>query len=219
MTSEPNYRLYPNVVLGEDCTVGDFAVIGVPPARREPGELQTRIGAGAKIRSHTVIYAGNRIGGGFASGHGALIREENTIGDGVSIGSHAIVEHHVTIGNGVRIHSGAFVPEFCVLEDNCWIGPNAVLTNVLHPLCPEVPRCIKGATLRRGAKVGANATVLPGVCIGEMAIVAAGAVVTRDVPARAVVAGSPARVVKTIDELTCPWDYVAHPYPPAGQEK
>lgn len=215
MSTEPlNHKVYPGVDLGADAVIGDFAVVGLPPSRRAPGELATVIGPGALIRSHTVIYAGNRIGARFATGHGALVREENTIGDDVSIGSHSVIEHHVTIGNGVRVHSGAFIPEFSVLEDGAWVGPNVVFTNVLHPLCPEVSKCIKGPTIGRGAKIGANSTLLPSVVVGEMAMVAAGAVVVRDVPPRTVVAGNPARVIKSIDELGCPWEYVAHPYPP-----
>ncbi|MGB9690549.1 MAG: DapH/DapD/GlmU-related protein [Candidatus Sumerlaeaceae bacterium] len=210
-------RLYPNVILGDDCTIEDFVIIGHPPKGAREGELQTRIGSGALIRSHTVIYAGNCIGECFATGHGVLLREENEIGDNVSIGSHSVIEHHVKIGHHVRIHSSAFIPEYSVLEDQSWIGPHVVFTNVLHPLCPEVPKCIKGPTIRRGAKIGAGATVLPSVTVGEMALVAAGAVVTRDVPPRVVVAGNPARIVRSIDELTCPWDYIASPYIRPGE--
>lgn len=207
------FRIYKNVILGPDTSIGDYVILGVPPGGKTEGELETRIGANAVIRSHTVIYAGNVIGSGFATGHGALVRESNAIGNRVSIGSHSIVEHHVTIEDGVRIHSGAFIPEFSVLEEGCWIGPHVVFTNVLHPLCPEVSKCIKGPTIHRGAKIGANSTLLPSVVVGEMALVAAGSVVVHDVPARAVVAGNPAKVIKSIDELGCPWEYVAHPYP------
>lgn len=213
-----NIRVYRNVLLGADCFIEDFVIIGRPPKGFADGELETRIGAAAMIRSHTVIYSGNVIGDRFATGHGVLIREQNIIGSDVSIGSHSIIEHHVTIGDRVRVHSGAFIPEFSLLEDGAWIGPHVVFTNVLHPLCPEVPKCIKGPTIRSGAKIGAGAIVLPSVTVGEMALVAAGAVVTRDVPARAVVAGNPARIVKTIDELTCPWEYVATPYPRLGKD-
>jgi acetyltransferase-like isoleucine patch superfamily enzyme len=211
-----NYKLYANVTLGAGAVIGDYAIIGVPAANRADGEAETIIGPGANIRSHTVIYAGNRIGADFATGHGALLREENTIGDSVSIGSHTIIEHHVILGNGVRIHSAAFIPEFSVIEDGAWIGPKVVFTNVLHPLCPEVAKCIKGPTIQRGAKIGANATILPRIIVGEMALVAAGSVVTSDVPPRMVVAGNPARIIKSIDELGCPWEYVAHPYGLAG---
>ena len=153
------------------------------------------------MRSHTVIYAGNRIGTHFQTGHGALIREENEIGDDVSIGTHSIVEHHVKIGNRVRLHSHVFVPEFSVLEDDCWLGPHVVVTNAKYPRSPHVKDELKGAYIEQGAKIGANVTLLPGVRIGKNALVGAGAVVTKDVPPNAVVVGNPARVINTIDNL------------------
>ncbi len=95
---------------------------------------------------------------------------------------------------------------------NCWIGPNVVLTNVLHPLCPRAKECIKGATIEPGAKIGANATLLPGITIGKNALVGAGSVVTDDIPAGVVVAGSPARIIKSVEQLTCPYDLIKTPY-------
>ena len=197
----PNARVYTNIILGDSVTIGDFCVIGEPPRGKKPGELETRIGARAVIRSHTVIYAGNSIGDDFQTGHGALVREENQIGNNVSVGSHSIVEHHVIIGNGVRIHSNVFVPEYSILEDDCWLGPNVVVTNARYPRSKNVKENLKGATIKRGAKIGANATLLPGIVIGENALVGAGAVVVDDVPDGAVVVGNPARVVKQIDEI------------------
>ena len=208
----PMARIYANVQLGENVEIGDFAIVGVPPRGKGDGELPTVIGDGAVIRSHTVIYAGNVIGRGFQSGHHTLIREENRIGDNVSIGSSSVVEHHVEIADRVRIHSQAFVPEFSVLEEGAWIGPNVVLTNAPHPLCPRAKDCLKGPTIRRGAKIGANSTILPFLNIGEEALVGAGSVVVKDVPDKAVVAGNPARVLKGIDELTCPVDLMDSPY-------
>jgi len=148
-----------------------------------------------------VIYAGNVIGAGFQTGHGVLVRESNEIGDDVSIGSHTIVEHHVKIGNRVRIHSGGFIPEFSVLEDGCWIGPCVVFTNALYPQSPSAKSNLKGPRIMSGAKIGANATLLPGVTIGKNALVGAGAVVVKDVPEGKVVVGNPARIVKEVSEI------------------
>jgi acetyltransferase-like isoleucine patch superfamily enzyme len=205
-------KIHPGVTIGDGADIGEFCIIGVPPKGKAPGDLETRIGANAVIRSHTVIYAGNTIGDNFNSGHAALVREQNRIGDNVSIGSHTVIEHHVEIQDGVRIHSQAFVPEFTVLEKGCWIGPHVVFTNALHPLCAKAKQCLKGATVKTGAKVGANSTILPDLTIGEMAVVGAGSVVVKDVPDRAVVAGSPAAIIKSIADLTCPYGLCERPY-------
>lgn len=195
------YIAYPNVKLGAGAQVGEYVILGTPPRGKGPGELETVIGEGAVIRSHTVIYAGNQIGRAFQTGHGVLVRESNEIGDDVSIGSHSIVEHHVHIGNGVRIHSQAFVPEFSILEEGCWLGPHVVLTNARYPLSRRAKETLEGPQVKRGAKIGANVTLLPGVVIGEWAVVGAGSVVTRDVPPGKVVAGNPARVIGNVAEL------------------
>lgn len=193
--------IYPHVKLGQNCVVEDFAVIGAPPKGCKSGELETVIGDNAVIRSHTVIYAGNRIGDNFQAGNKANIRELNKIGDNVSIGTLTVVEHHVHMGNSVRIHTQAFIPEFTLLEDECWLGPNVVVTNAKYPQSPVVKEELKGAQIMKGAIIGANSTLLPGVKIGERALVGAGSVVTKDVPARTVVAGNPAKPINQIDNL------------------
>ncbi len=206
------YRIYPNVHLGENVQIGDFAIIGHPPRGKEPGELPTVIGDNAVIRAHAVIYAGTVIGHNFQTGHGVTVREGTEIGDDVSIGSYTTVEHCNKIGNNVRFHGLNVIGEYTVIEDDCWIGPHVSITNVLHPRCPKKSECIKGPTIKRGAKVCANVTLTPAVTIGENALVGAGAVVVEDVPPGAVVVGNPARVIKTIDELECPYDLIEKPY-------
>lgn len=193
--------VYPGVIWGGDYILGPFVIIGHPARGQRPGEVETYIGAGALIRSHTVIYSGNRIGKGFQTGHGVLIRENNIIGDNVSIGSGSVVEHHVHIGNNVRLHSNVFVPEFSILEDECWLGPNVVLTNAKYPCSPRAKEELRGPYIEQGAKIGANATLLPGVRIGRNALIGAGAVVTKDVPPNAVVVGNPGRVVNYVSNL------------------
>lgn len=196
-----NAKIFRNVTIDQPCSLEDFCLVGAPPRGFTEGELPTHIGPGATIRSHTVIYAGNQIGANFQTGNKVNVREFNHIGDNVSIGTLSVVEHHVEIGNNVRIHSQAFVPEFSVLEEGCWIGPNVVLTNAKYPLSPGVKSSLAGPVVKKGAKVGANATLLPGVVIGESAVVGAGAVVTRDVPAGAVAVGNPARVINSVSNL------------------
>jgi acetyltransferase-like isoleucine patch superfamily enzyme len=203
------YRICKNVTLGEGTVVEDFSLVGVAPRGAQEGELPTTIGERAVIRSHTVIYAGNVIGRNFQTGNKVNIRESNRIGDNVSIGTLSVVEHHVDIGNNVRIHTQVFIPEFSVLEDGCWIGPNVVLTNAKYPLSPGVKDSLVGPVVRRNAKIGANATLLPGVVIGEGALVGAGAVVVRDVPAGAVVVGNPARVIRHVSDLPYSNDLVS----------
>jgi len=194
-------RIYRHVTFGADALLEDFCIVGVPPRGASDGELLTTIGDAAVIRSHTVIYAGNVIGRNFQTGNKVNIRESNHIGDNVSIGTLSVVEHHVTIGDNVRIHTQAFIPEYSTLEEGCWIGPHVVLTNARYPLAPGAKDSLQGPVIRRRAKVGANTTILPGVVIGEDALVGAGSVVVRDVAAGTVVAGTPARFIRNLSEL------------------
>ncbi len=196
-----NHTIHPNVAIGRNAVIEDFVIIGVPPRGKKSGELPTLIGDNAVIRSHTVIYAGNSIGDNFQTGHHVMVREENKIGNNVSIGTSSVIEHHVTIGSDVRIHTNAFVPETSILEDGCWLGPHVVITNALYPLSPNVKEELHGAIVKKRAKVGANATLLPGVTIGENSLVGAGSVVTKDVPPNKVAVGNPARIINTISKL------------------
>ncbi len=192
--------VHPGVVLLGGAFVDEFVILGRPSRPGDP-VVETVLGDGATLRSGTVIYTGNRIGRNFQTGHGALIRHGNVLGDDCSLGSGSVIEFESRIGRGVRIHSQAFVPEYSILEDECWIGPNAVLTNARYPQSARVKETLAGVKVERRARIGANATILPGVVVGTDALVGAGAVVTKDVPPGAVVAGNPATVIKTIADL------------------
>lgn len=193
--------IYPNVEFGEGCIVEPFAIVGQPPRGHEPGDVPTRIGRGACIRSHTVIYAGNVIGDRFQCGNKANIRESNEIGDDVSVGTLSVVEHHVKIAPRVRIHTQVFIPEYTTLDDESWVGPNVVFTNAKYPRSPSVKDELLGAHVERRAMIGANSTLLPGIRIGEHALVGAGSVVTEDVPPYQVWVGNPARFLKQIERI------------------
>ncbi|MBN1878864.1 N-acetyltransferase [bacterium] len=181
--------------------IGPFCLIGQPFRGMTEDDALTTIGSDAIIRSHTVIYTGNVIGRHFQTGHHVFIRELNRIGDNVSVGTLSVIEHHVLIGNRVRLHTQVFIPEFSILEDDCWIGPNVVLTNAPYPRGSRVKAELRGARICREAKVGANATLLPGIVIGRGALVGAGSVVTKDVPEFTVVAGNPACVRGSVFDL------------------
>jgi acetyltransferase-like isoleucine patch superfamily enzyme len=204
-----NVRIYKNVRIGKNANIDEYVIIGNPPRGKKHGEMGTIIGNNAVIRSHTVIYAGVRIGDNLETGHGAMIRENCTIGDNVSIGTHTIIENNNTIGDNVRVHSGVFIPQYTTIENDVWIGPNVVFTNDPHPPCAK---CVRGPTLKRGSKIGAHATILPFVVVGEEALVGAGALVVDDVPPASVVAGFPAKVIKKIGELKCRFGIVEKPY-------
>lgn len=197
----PTARIYPNVTLGANAVVEDFCIIGCPPRGAAPGEFETIIGENAIIRSHAVIYAGNKVGKNVHVGHKANIREHNRIGDEVSIGTLSVIEHHVEIGSRVRIHTQVFIPEYSVLMDEAWIGPNVVLTNARYPNFPDTKNNLNGPVIEPMARIGANATILPGVIVGRGSLVGAGAVVTKDVQPGMVVAGNPARVMGAVSEI------------------
>jgi acetyltransferase-like isoleucine patch superfamily enzyme len=208
VTIQPTAIVHPGVTLGKGAIIEDFCIIGAPQRGSGPGDHETIIGPGAHIRSHTVIYAGNKIGRNFQTGNKANVRESNIIGDDVSIGTLCVVEHHVEIGKGVRLHTQVFVPEFSRLADHAWLGPQVVLTNALYPTSSSVKSALKGPILGERCRIGAGTTILPGVTIGARTLVGAGSVVTRDLPADVIAYGNPARVRRPLSELVAYQDEV-----------
>jgi len=197
-------RIYDNISLGEGSEVDDYVILGRPAKGVNPGERMLIIGKNAIIRSHSVFYSGSRIGNNFQCGHGALIREDCLIGDDCSVGSGSVIEFKVSIGKGVRVHSQVFIPEFSILEDGCWIGPNVVLTNAKFPRATRTKELISGVRICSNSIIGANCTILPGVVIGAGSLVGAGSVVTKDVPPGYIVVGNPARVISQVSDLRYP---------------
>lgn len=158
-----------------------------------------RIGRNAVLRSGLVVYCQVEIGDRFQSGHNVLIREQTVVGDDSAIGSSSVIEGSSTIGNFARIQSMVFLPTRTTVGDHVFIGPNAVLTNDRYP--PTGKPELIGPVIQDYAVIGANATILPGVTIGKGAFVAAGAVVTRDLPAGRMAIGVPARERDLPEEL------------------
>ncbi|MDH7489195.1 MAG: acyltransferase [Anaerolineae bacterium] len=199
------------VQLGAPHAIDDGVVLGYPTGRDIP-DRRLVVGPGVRLRSGTVLYEGSVIGADFQTGHNVIVREENRIGDHVAIWSNSVVDYGCVIGHRVKIHTGVYVAQFTVIEDDVFLAPGVIITNDIHPGCPESKRCMRGPTIRRGAQIGGNVTLLPYVEIGEQALIGAGSVVTKDIPARAVAYGNPARVVCTIDDLTCETGLTDKPY-------
>ncbi|AIJ49099.1 N-acetyltransferase [Comamonas sp. Z1] len=126
----------------------------------------------------------------------SVIFENAQLGEGCNICAHTLVESDVIIGNNVTVKSGVYIWDGTRIEDNVFLGPNATLTNDPMPRSKQYPERFSGITLKRGCSIGANATILPGITIGENSMVGAGAVVTKDVPANTVVAGNPAKIIR-----------------------
>jgi acetyltransferase-like isoleucine patch superfamily enzyme len=197
-------------VLGEGVKILEGAVVGKQPTlsprsttRREalaPAEL----GPGTVVSTGAIVFAGTRVGARVILGDQSCVRERVTIADDVVVGRGSLVENDTTIGRGTRIQAEAYVTAYSTLEEDVFIAPCVVTTNDNFMGRTERRKeLMKGPTIRRGARVGGGAIICPGVEIGEEAFVGAGAVVTKDVPARKLVVGNPARVLRDVpdDEL------------------
>jgi UDP-2-acetamido-3-amino-2,3-dideoxy-glucuronate N-acetyltransferase len=197
--------VHDEVEIGDGVTIEDGAVLGKRP-RLAPGSAAAgaveplRIAAGATICCGAVVFAGAEIGAGAIVGDQAYVRERARIGEGTVIGRGSAVDNDVVVGARVRVQTSVYLSAFSVVEDDVFVGPCATTTN--DDAMGRVARGtrLRGATLRRACRIGGGAVLTPGVEVGEEAFVAAGAVVTRDVPARAVVIGVPARVVREVPD-------------------
>jgi acetyltransferase-like isoleucine patch superfamily enzyme len=185
---------YGRNVIGGDARIFEPVTLGFPSRDNmmKKDYAGTTIGKNAVIRSGTILYCDVLIGDDFQTGHNVMIREKTSIGDRVAVGTGTVIEGHTVIGSNVSIQSMGFIPMDTRIGDHVFIGPNAVLTNDRYP--PTRIGGLKGPEIKNGAAIGANTTILPGVCIGEGALVAAGSVVTRDVPDHMLAIGTPARL-------------------------
>lgn len=128
----------------------------------------------------------------------SVVFEKAIIGSNCNICAHTLIENEVVIGNDVTIKSGVYIWDGIKIEDKVFIGPSVVFSNDKFPRSKVYPKEFSQTLVKKGASIGANATILPGVTIGEFSMVGAGAVVTKDVPPKAVVVGNPAKITKYI---------------------
>lgn len=204
-------KIYGSTTIGENCTVMENVILGYPQQdillqvtsqgkQIEDFEFHgCDIGSGSFIRAGTTIFSNVRTGSRFRTGHNAMIREKTVFGDDVLVGTNVIIDGNVSIGNNVSIQGNVYIPTHVTIEDNVFIGPCAVLANDKYPVRGEYHPI--GPVIRKGASIGANSTLVPGIEIGEGAMVAAGALVTKDVPAWKLALGCPARITDLPERL------------------
>lgn len=193
--------IYDNVEIGDDSFIGPYCIIGEPSteyySNKKYIQKTTNIGKRAIIRSHTIIYEDVIIGNDFQSGHYAMIRENTKIGNHTSFGSYSELPGKSTIGNYVRIHSKVMLSEYNLIDDFVWIFPFVVLTNSKYPPHGNLLTC----HIKESAQIFSHAVILPGITIGKNSIVAAGALVTKDVGDERLVMGNPAKDIKSVREI------------------
>jgi acetyltransferase-like isoleucine patch superfamily enzyme len=205
-----NVVIHAGTKIGDGCVLQDNVVLGKQPrlgvrSTSKAAPLDPLIlGEGVAVCTGSVVYAGTTIGDRVIIGDLASVRERCTVGEGTVIGRGTCVENEVVIGARNSIQSNCYITRASVLEDDVFIAPCVSTTNDNFMGRTEKRHSLlKGATIRRGARVGGGVVLLPGVEVGEEAFVAAGALVTKDVPPAKVVAGLPARVWRDVpaDEL------------------
>jgi acetyltransferase-like isoleucine patch superfamily enzyme len=174
-------------------------MVGYPVSRGQGQRLI--LGAGARLRSGTVLYDGTTIGRRLQTGHSVVVREDCEIGDDVSIWSNSVVDYGCRIGDRVKVHCNCYVAQFTELEDDVFLAPGVTIANDLYPGDEQSAELMAGPRIGAGAQIGVNVTILPYVRIGAGALIGAGSVVTRDIPAGAVAFGNPAAVRRTVADL------------------
>ena len=146
------------------------------------------------------VEDGAQVGSGTKVWHLAHIRSSATVGSDCVIGRNVYLDAHAVVGSRVKIQNNESVYQGVTIEDEVFVGPCAVFTNDMRPRATNADWKITPTLVRRGASIGANATLICGIEVGEFAMIAAGSVVTKDVPPYTLVAGNPARPRARIDE-------------------
>lgn len=197
--------IYPGTVIGLQCYIDDGAIVGRAPKSAAISRRQVRaalppltMGNECLISANAIVYRGTTLGNQVMVGDLASVREDVRVGDRSVIGRLVMVEPHTVIGADVVVQTGTHITADAVIEDKVFFG-DEVSTSNDNSMRRGTPN-YKGPHIKFGARIGSNATILPGIVIGEQAVVAAGAVVTHDVPDRKVVMGCPAKVVRDVPE-------------------
>ncbi|WP_280537353.1 N-acetyltransferase [Halopenitus sp. POP-27] len=172
---------------GNGCEIDSGATVGYEYSE---DTTPTEFGDDVIVRAGSIVYNDVEIAARTQTGHNVLIREHTKIGTDCVIGTDTVIDGHTQVGNNVSLQTGVYVPSHTEIGDQVFIGPRAVLTNDPYPVRQDVD--LEGPTVESSASIGANSTILPGTHIGERSFVAAGAIVTEDVPPETLAVGAPA---------------------------
>lgn len=193
------------MIIGNNCEIDESSIVDVLPMKASNSARPidnlpiTEIGNNVKIGPNAVIYRGAVIGNNVMIGTGAVVRENVTIGDYTIVGCYVVIEQNCKIGKYVKLETKVYITAYSTLEDYVFVAPCVATSNDnFAGRTTERFEHVKGVTVKRGGRIGVNATILPGIIIGEDALVAAGSVVTKDVPPRMIVRGVPAQIWKEV---------------------
>jgi UDP-3-O-[3-hydroxymyristoyl] glucosamine N-acyltransferase len=198
--------IHPGTRIGTGCEIQDGAVLGKPPklARHSSAPKDAPaplvIGDGSVICCRAIVFAGATLAENVIVGDQAYVRERATIGEGSVIGRGTAVDNDVVIGARVRVQTDVYVTANSLIEDDVFVGPGVCMTNDSTMARHDAEYRILGARLRRASRIGGGVVLCPDLEVGEEAFIAAGAVVTKDVPPRGVAMGVPARVVREVGD-------------------
>lgn len=196
---EENALIHGPCTIGKNTMINRGAIVGYSNIKRTRGEArqETFLGNNAFVGINAIIYRGCRIGDDSSVYHGVVMRENTDVGEQTNIGHYCVIEGYGSIGSHCSIWGQSHITAFSTIEDYVFAAPFLMTTNdpMMDYRRPWISKGHKGATIRKAARLGASVTLLPGIVIGKEAMVAAGAVVTKDVPDYAIVMGVPAKVV------------------------
>lgn len=204
---DTNVTLYGNVTVQDSTYIGANCIIGYQ-RRQDLKQLikdksiensvsgTSIIGKKCIIRPGTVIYADSTLGDEVELGHNVILREGVSVGNRSLIGTNVVVDGNTIIGKGVSIQTGSYICKKSLIEDFVFLGPYCVLTNDRYVMRLEVE--LEGPTIKKGASIGGNSTIMPGVSVGKGSVVGAQAVVTESIADNSICVGVPARIAKNV---------------------